>query len=349
MMHVRTQTLRGEYVQARLKASAISIADTASAMPFWPSPAAGTPVIHAPDGTPLLPVLVPQYPTTPTSTKPVSQKGRNGSTTSSNRRNSDSNKNTAQQTSSPSSKKNANNNNNKQKRKNSRTNNNKKNSSNNSSNNNNGNGNGNININNNSSNNKAKNGTPKQDKQVRKNSNTGSGKNEKPSLSRAPELPSFGEHDFPSLQEKQVEFDKIPADVRSDDDCCNKMSSSSTKSVSDAASTVTTSSSSMDSDNNNKKSSATLGGYAAALLNPSPAYPAKVTASSASNTTTKATPLTLKPRPSSPVAAPTEAGNDCEKQAEAKTTEADTPIVIKPPTWGRGRSFADILRTETSA
>lgn len=282
MMHVRTQTLRDEYVQARLKASSISIPDTAPPpmMPYWPGA----------DGT----SAVPNQSAGPAKRKQKRKSGRNRN------------------------KKNNNNSNRK-------------------------------NNNNNNNNSNKKINSPKNEKQRKKVQEE----------TKAPQPPSLGEEDFPSFQqEKKVEWGTIPpvGEVQGKDqdgedefeegdgDMTGKPSS--IKSVSDVASTVTISSSSTDSvgggssSNNSKKT--TLGGYAAALLmNPSP----RVGAMSSSN---KTAPKAVVDSNSSIVDERTADGDNSNRADETKETAdatTNTAIVVKPPTWGRGRSFADILRT----
>ena len=135
---------------------------------------------------------------------------------------------------------------------------------------------------------------------------------------------SLGEDNFPTIpQDKQVEWE--PDTMQKELDLTEYEESSSKSSVSkssDAASTATTVSSSVDSCRK------AFGGYAAALLKPSPTpVPSTKTVAPATKVpvtakSTKATPLTQVSVESEPVA-----------------------IVIQPPSWGQGRSFADIMRS----
>lgn len=157
--------------------------------------------------------------------------------------------------------------------------------------------------------------------------------------------PSLGEEDFPTLQDKKVEWDTMPVghtmhknksesfDEDAEDDGENRPSS--TKSLSDAASTATTTSSSLDS-----VRKITLGGYAAALRKaPSP------------------TTITETPKPvESPQEAPQKTAQKKRRAGESKKVSSGkltnphrdesltATVVVTPPTWGRGRSFADIVR-----
>jgi len=284
MMHVRNQTVRGEYVQARLKASAISIPDAMPPpMPYWNA-----------DGSSASFTMAPRL----------------------SMRNSEN----AVVVSSPFPSSASSNATKKKKRK----------------------------------------SPKKKSKDARKNSQSSSGgnrqqqsqehqKNQKQSNSRdsnqlAP--PSLGEEEFPSLQEKKVEWGTLnppeqDKNLGEDDgeEGSENMKASSVKSVSDAASTVTTSSSSLDS--TPKKA---LGGYAAALLNSSPAPTKKVMTQSQSSPA-PASVRRAQP-PSSAGAAPKmDAGLSSTAAKPEMKPSASAPMPVNPPSWGRGRSFADILRT----
>ena len=137
--------------------------------------------------------------------------------------------------------------------------------------------------------------------------------------------PSMGEDNFPDLQDKKVEWESIPEeytkagneDSKHDDD-------EGPKSLrSDAASTATTTSSSTESNNTGKKTLPSFG-YAAALMKaPSPST---LSTAQVATTAKGMTPNTL---------AITE-------------SEVSARVVVQPPTWGHGRSFADVLKTEDS-
>jgi len=285
IMHVRTQTVRGEYVQARLKASSISIFDTAPPAPVW-----------AADN-----FVGVRY-------SKVMNRRRNADSASGGRGSSSS-----QPPLSPTNQKQAR----KKKRTRSKKNKNKK----------------------------LPSSPASSPEQLRQLSAKDGAQFEKPSP------PSLGEDDFPSLQDKKVEWETtLPAygdddkdiddnvknndeeDEEDDDD--QDPTKSSNRSVSDVASTVTTSSSSMDwSSAAGKMSTTTLRGYAAALmLNPS-RKPLQ------SAPTLPPRPYTLSD-PSKVLAAAIQ---------EPSLTTSATVTQIKPPKWGRGRSFADILRSETRA
>jgi hypothetical protein len=100
----------------------------------------------------------------------------------------------------------------------------------------------------------------------------------------------------------------------------------SIKTLSDVASTATTTSSSMESF---KKQPPVMGCYAAALLK-TPAPPMEATAA-----------VPTSPKTAMSVVVPQETDKVV---VEAKAREERAPVQITPPSWGGGRSFADILR-----
>lgn len=136
--------------------------------------------------------------------------------------------------------------------------------------------------------------------------------------------PTLGEEDFPTLQDKQVEW-QTPCELDAAEDTDSDKESTkddwdssdnrrSLKTVSDVASTATTTSSSTDSTPNGKKAWGS-GGYAAALMQQ---VPPAVTENK-------------------PVSIP------------AASLEVPAPVVNVPkPTWGGVRSFAVALRKGSS-
>lgn len=161
--------------------------------------------------------------------------------------------------------------------------------------------------------------------------------------SMKPSPPSMGEDDFPTLQDKKVEWDTMPVerenekaiggieDEEEEEDEDTRRSSN--KSLSDGASTATTTSSSLDS-----TSRKTLGGYAAALRK-APA-PTTITETSPVVTPKRSqSATTLSSSMTSPAKAP-----KVKVTAPATEEAPPAPVVIAPPSWGGGRSFADILR-----
>ena len=191
-----------------------------------------------------------------------------------------------------------------------------------------------------------------------------------------PPPPSLGEEHFPTLQQdKKVEWETPPCDHRdleeTDEDdgkeggskgeCSDQAmkssgSSFSNKSISDAASTATTTSSSMgDSCMPSKKSMSlpSLSGYAAALRKVSsptttviseaevmPAVKSKAEQAAPKNKAVSVSNgMSKKTSPSSSTIS---ASNG----RKGKANDTHPEVVITPPAWGRGRSFADILRAE---
>ena len=161
--------------------------------------------------------------------------------------------------------------------------------------------------------------------------------------------PTLGEDHFPALPSddlmkmNKVEVEKLPEESMEDSDTKARRSS-------DSASTATTSSSSSSSKNNGSGQHS-LGGYAAALLKPAPLV--------------KAT-MTEKPMPLSHVETSLTkkmANNYGEKKVQSnqrsitsvpstqnKQEKAAEPMMkVQAPSWGGGRSFADVLRKESTS
>lgn len=144
--------------------------------------------------------------------------------------------------------------------------------------------------------------------------------------------PSMGEDDFPTIQVKKVEFVTMPKDEKPDDDEEDR-----TKSLwSDAASTATTNSSSLDSFAKPKP----FTGYAAALLK----APSPVTITEPLSPSPLGVGKNLRRLSSIPAALDTIA--DVSDGPTPNGGGARPPVTVLQPGWGRGRSFADILRED---
>ena len=147
--------------------------------------------------------------------------------------------------------------------------------------------------------------------------------------SAVPAPPSMGEDNFPTLQDKKVEWETSPDDDDDKDgDGKHGMDDDpkSLKTVSDAASTATTTSSSVESMMQPKKT-LPAGGYAAALL--------------------KTAPVIREPVNNEEVAAEKQVASP-NAPAVASAEKEQTPMVITPPSWGGGRTFADVIKKETA-
>jgi hypothetical protein len=155
----------------------------------------------------------------------------------------------------------------------------------------------------------------------------------------APSSPTLGEEQFPALptedaitNSNKFEVEKVP-DQRSEDDYERHHANS------DSASTATTSSSSSSS-----KQTLPIGGYAAALLKSAPPQLESRPVVAAKKVNEKS-----KKEPSSKVNS-SEPSSQAPKQVTSEATESSSqPVDVQPPSWGRGRSFADVLRKETAA
>ena len=155
--------------------------------------------------------------------------------------------------------------------------------------------------------------------------------------------PSMGVSNFPSLpptsESKAVQVEKVLMDDGMLKGCEKKRHSASA--FSDSSSTATTSTASTPTEH--PPSGVVSGGYAAALLKP--AAPAPVTA--------KKPVLSEKPRQQTQSTSKKAKDNNkkATKNKEEKAKEQREPIqsneqptvTIQPPTWGQGRSFADIV------
>ena len=152
--------------------------------------------------------------------------------------------------------------------------------------------------------------------------------------------PALTEDHFPALQDEKLEWATTPVgaddSVEEEEDDASEESTKhgedeeerkSAKALSDAASTATTTSSSASSGFDPIPKQQEVGGYAAALLGAPAATKPGV---AAVRETTRETYTT-------------EPGNPAADSASGRV--APDPVVItSPPTWGGGRSFADVLR-----
>ena len=188
-------------------------------------------------------------------------------------------------------------------------------------------------------------GLPLQRKKNRKRGKKKKGKHARSSsavedqskINRPPSL-----EEFPTLNENTVEWaaplvdnaertkteEQVATESHDDEEKEEEDPSSRVgKAHSDAASTATTTSSSTESGPHGKK---VLGGYAAAVLKTSK-------------------PTSYDTVSSSIGSLPTVSGGSREKDVAAingKNSE-NGPVVIEPPSWGQGRSFADAAKTAT--
>jgi hypothetical protein len=155
-----------------------------------------------------------------------------------------------------------------------------------------------------------------------------------PTIGGSPGAPSMGEDDFPTIQVKKVEFVTMPKDEKPDEE------KERTKSLSsDAASTATTNSSSLDSFATPKP----FTGYAAALLK----APSPVTITEPLSPSPTGMVKNLRRLSSISGALDTIADvSDGPGRTPAAAGGAGPPAAVLPPLWGRGRSFADILRDD---
>lgn len=144
--------------------------------------------------------------------------------------------------------------------------------------------------------------------------------------------PSMGESNFPSLpptvdgNSKPFQVEKVPTD-----DVMKERQS--TSGFSDSSSTATSSTTSTPTES--APSGVVSGGYAAALLRP--AAPAPVVTKKL---------VSEKPRQQQPPAKKT--GDNSKKasrikEKEIQSNEQPAVVMVQPPSWGQGRSFADIV------
>jgi hypothetical protein len=146
-----------------------------------------------------------------------------------------------------------------------------------------------------------------------------------PSLDEFPTLPHDNKVEWePSTMQDGFEAAEL-------EESSNK-SSVSKSSHSDAASTATTASSSVESCRKN------LGGYAAAILKP----PTCNTPFLDTDKVTRKIEKTVAKHPSTKPPRPTFVSEQTTLQQEVPESH---PVVVQPPSWGHGRSFADVMRS----
>jgi hypothetical protein len=158
------------------------------------------------------------------------------------------------------------------------------------------------------------------------------------------QLPSLGQDDFPTLMDKQVEWE-TPLEEQEDTDVNDtdavaaeeESESKSNKNLSDVASIASTTSSSSSSLGKQKTGTTmTLAGYAAALRNTIVNPVVHVDAPLKSATSE----IAMRP-----------AGKRKEEPSKPVVTVAVAPAVVpavKPSPWGGSRSFVDVLRTSSA-
>lgn len=188
---------------------------------------------------------------------------------------------------------------------------------------------------------------------TRRNNNAGGNKNKSVEKSQPQKLnynnatavkrlqqtpPPLGEEAFPSLQTEDESntggnkvVEKVPEDRPDDEFEKNRAANS------DSASTATTSTSSSAC----KQTNQAMGGYAAALLKAPKSQPA---------VETKEQQLPHKEIKKSAGRKAKETQQNLKQTQQQvnqeKRNEKLTPVVVSPPSWGGGRSFADVLKKE---
>lgn len=203
--------------------------------------------------------------------------------------------------------------------------------------------NGNTQRRNNSNNN---NGPKKQQNNNNKKTN-GQRQDGRTDASKAPSQapPTLGEDQFPALfsddlgNDKKIEVEKVP-EHRPEDDL-DKPSSGS-----DSASTATTTSSSSSS----KNASSPIGGYAAALLKAAPPMKPKPAEAKDASAQTSKDSFAKKGEKKVVDSVPKNGAKKNTNQSSRAAESFPMPAVsVQPPSWGGGRSFADVLRKEAAA
>ena len=153
--------------------------------------------------------------------------------------------------------------------------------------------------------------------------------------------PLLGEEQFPALSSddlvdgntNKIEVETVPQD-RPEDDLEKKSANS------DGASTATTSTSSSTSKQH------TLGGYAAALLKVAPKpFSSSENVTDSKHIGNKRSTVSKKKNDASRDASVLVKAND-QGNTQTDSTANSTSVVVTPPSWGGGRSFADVLRKE---
>jgi len=183
----------------------------------------------------------------------------------------------------------------------------------------------------------------KQKKAGERQSKDSSGQPSKSKKSIEQSPPTLGEEQFPALPTDEAmsgsgkfQVEKVPEHRPEDDISADGLEKN--RGGSDTASTATTSSSSSSS------KQASFGGYAAALLKAAPPVPKPQLTERASAKDNKTKPMVKKGKkqPNAPLPS-------MKKEVKKAPVQVMEPVKVEPPTWGGGRSFADILRKEGAA
>lgn len=186
-----------------------------------------------------------------------------------------------------------------------------------------------------------------------------------PSLRRTPPTtqktrlapPALGEEQFPALPTEfdeptsnKIELEKVPDDERLEDDCSYDELEKN-RAMSDGASTATTSSSSSSS---KPQTQPAIGGYAAALLKSAPKPQPEESSSSRLVVAENGSKKGVEKKKTTKNDALSQESTSEKQRSRPKETfvvassKELTPVVVTPPSWGGGRSFADVLKERAS-
>lgn len=175
--------------------------------------------------------------------------------------------------------------------------------------------------------------------------------------------PTLGEDHFPSLptddlvnNKNKIEVEKVPDHRPEDDDEMEKA-----RGGSDSASTATTTSSSSSSKNASTSHHQPIG-YAAALLKAAPPMKPKPTEEKAKDfspsgvkggsNNINSRSGSEKKAPSNPkikTARKSDARSNSDEKASNGQHTSPSPVSVQTPSWGGGRSFADVLRIKEAS
>jgi hypothetical protein len=187
--------------------------------------------------------------------------------------------------------------------------------------------------NNNAGGNKNKNGEKSQPQKSNQSNATAAKK-----LQQTP--PPLGEEAFPALPTEDESntggnkvVEKVPEDRPEDEYEKNRAANS------DSASTATTSTSSSAC----KQTNQAMGGYAAALLKAPKSQPAVETKEQLQRQPQKETKKSTGEKAKKTQVNPKQTQQQVNPEMR---NEKSTPVVVSPPSWGGGRSFADVLKKE---
>mmetsp|Transcript_4943 Transcript_4943/g.14328 ORF Transcript_4943/g.14328 Transcript_4943/m.14328 type:complete len:545 (-) Transcript_4943:710-2344(-) len=159
--------------------------------------------------------------------------------------------------------------------------------------------------------------------------------------------PSMGESNFPSLpfstvgNSKSCQVEKVPAD----DEMMQKGRNSANSGCSDSSSTATTSTASTPTET--PPTTVVTGGYVAALLKPAvpaPVNPRNTVEKSSSQQLSSASEKGEEGSKREDSRKVKEGKLPSKKSSDSESVLAEVPAVsVQPPSWGKGRSFADIV------